>query len=112
MITAARLPAPTLNIVASLFTKFFSCSYCGALILRDESITKTMSNSSSHFGSGSVVLVVVMARVVEGCVVVISGVVIGAVVVVFVVATSVVVIIMGADDGSFETIVLDNISIK
>ena len=88
-------------MVASLLTKFFSCSYCGTLMLRDESITNTMSKSSSHFGSGSVVLVVVMARVVEGCVVVICVVVIGAIVV----AAAFVVIIIGDCDGSLETIV-------
>ena len=52
MITAARLPDPTLKMEASLLTKFFSCSYCGASILREESITNTISNSWSHFGSG------------------------------------------------------------
>ena len=71
MITAARLPAPTLKMDASFLTKFFSCSYCGASILREESITNTISKSLSHFGSG-------WLGVVEDCVVIVEAVVLSA----------------------------------
>lgn len=94
MITAARLPAPTLKMEASLLTKFFSCSYCGASILREESITNTMSKSWSHFESGSVAVVVLTEGVVEDCVVGIGGVV--------VVVASLGVVPMGPGGGSFK----------
>ena len=93
-------------MVASLLTKFFSCSYCGALILREESITKTMSKSLSHFGSGSVVMEGVAEGVVFGVVVVVIVVVVVVVVVVrgVVVAVAVVVVTVGSGrgDGSLE----------
>ena len=55
---------------ASFLTKFFSCSYCGASILREESITNTISKSLSHFGSGWLGVVVATEEiVVEDCVV-------------------------------------------
>ena len=98
MITAARLPAPTLNMVASLLTKSFSCLYCGALILRDESITNTTSKSSSHFRSGSVMVGVVIAVLIEEGVVVGCGFVATVVVLVAVVA-----ITIGGGDGSCQT---------
>jgi len=106
MITAARLPVPTLKIVASLLTKFFSCSYCGASILREESITNTISKSLSHFGSGSLGVVVLTNEVViEDRVVGIGGAVVVAasVSVVLVVIASLGVVPMGPG-GSFKQI--------
>ena len=50
-------------------TKFFSCSYCGASILREESITNTISKSWSHFGSGWPGVVLTEEDAVEDCVV-------------------------------------------
>lgn len=103
MITAARLPVPTLKIVASFLTKFFSCSYCGASILREESITNTISKSLSHFGSGSLGVVVLTNEVVV--VVGIGGAVVVAasVSVVLVVIASLGVVPMGPG-GSFKQI--------
>ena len=69
MITAARLPAPTLKMEASLLTKFFSFSYCGASILCEESITNTISKSWSHFGSVSLGVVLTEEGFVEDCIV-------------------------------------------
>ena len=60
MITAALLPAPMLNIVASFLTKSFSLAYCDILILREESMTNTTSKRMSHGGSGSGVVVILM----------------------------------------------------
>ena len=67
MITDARLPLPTLKIVASFFTKSFSLLYCDKSILWEESKTNNTSNSVSHVCTSIAVGVVVEGfRVVDG----------------------------------------------
>ena len=84
-------------------TKFFSCSYCGASILREESITNTISKSWSHFGSGWLGVVLTEEGVEKDCVVGVGEVcpMVVSLRVVLAVVVSVGVVLMGPG-GSFK----------